>query len=319
MDLVGFPRLYRRFPVSSAFPPDSYVHRLKLIGEEGGEAEIESGIVVGSGGWGEARGGNGVVGSSGEDPDLEPTFMQPPADAKWNKACDPFNLYAPKFVKGLGDEKMGLCPICVEGVERGGEGGERWLKLKNSSYVYHLSYQHGLSNLTGLPFSPPTKLRTINLHPTSKDARDHMVEGLCHKCDKWIPMLSVKNVNAVVPELIWWKHAKPCHTSSTISGEGDYYLTDDVFLYLINRKPAPGSTTAPAALPAPPPPPAPVQQPIAGPSNGMGGYQNVYDLVDSHQQYQQHQFQLQQMLQAHHLQHQLQQGEGSGGSGQEQF
>lgn len=238
MDLVGFPRLYRRFPVSSAFPPDSYVHRLKLIGEEGGEAEIESGIVVGSGGWGEARGGNGVVGSSGEDPDLEPTFMQPPADAKWNKACDPFNLYAPKFVKGLGDEKMGLCPICVEGVERGGEGGERWLKvcfvsfwffswigwgevgfgvwvsvfflrkgggrggkrgrdsgrererqgerererykvkrdkadcfpfrfvkqqqLKNSSYVYHLSYQHGLSNLTGSSLFFLSRFRPLN-------------------------------------------------------------------------------------------------------------------------------------------------------------
>lgn len=32
-----------------------------------------------------------------------------------------------------------------------------------------------------------------------------MTEGLCHNCDKWIPMLSSKNVDAVVKELIWWK------------------------------------------------------------------------------------------------------------------
>ncbi|KAM0752465.1 hypothetical protein T439DRAFT_208878 [Meredithblackwellia eburnea MCA 4105] len=168
-----FSRFYRVFPVSSAFPPESYIHRLAVVDPSG----LATGV----------------------------TFMQPPAGSDWNKASDPLNLYSPRFVKGKGDEKSGLCPICVEPVSRGGEGVERWLKLKNSSYVYHMSYAHGLSNLTGLPFSPPIKTRTTQLTPATKDARDHMTDGLCHKCNGWIPLLSVKNVDAVVPELIWWK------------------------------------------------------------------------------------------------------------------
>jgi hypothetical protein len=25
------------------------------------------------------------------------------------------------------------------------------------------------------------------------------------QCDEWIPLLSVKNIDAIIPELIWWK------------------------------------------------------------------------------------------------------------------
>lgn len=33
-------------------------------------------------------------------------------------------------------------------------------QLKNSAYSYHMSYAHGISNVTGLPFSPPTSTRS---------------------------------------------------------------------------------------------------------------------------------------------------------------
>lgn len=100
--------------------------------------------------------------------------MLPPSEAKWNKGGEPLNLYWPRFVRGNADDKCGLCPICAESKERGGEGEQKWFKvrapslfsspcdhatdfapitrasqLKNSSYVYHMSYTHGLSNLTG--------------------------------------------------------------------------------------------------------------------------------------------------------------------------
>ncbi|KAL8286787.1 hypothetical protein RQP46_004315 [Phenoliferia psychrophenolica] len=221
---AAFPRLYRSFPVSSAFGPESYVNRLRSVSHDLNHASFP--------------------GNAGEVklPEIRETgavtFMQPPEGAKWNKACDPFNLYAPRFTRGTADEKAGMCPVCVEPVERGGEGTERWLKLKNSSYVYHMSYAHGLSNLTGLPFSPPLKTRTQHLKPLTKDARDHMTEGLCHRCNNWIPLLSVKNVEAVVPELIWWKHAKPCHGNSAIQGEGDYYVQDAVYDLVVSRKTA---------------------------------------------------------------------------------
>lgn len=96
-------------------------------------------------------------------------------------------------------------------------------------------------NATGLPFSPPKDLRAVKLNASSKDAREIMREGLCHKvrwltsplafglsraetdnwphtrappapvaaarsqCDKWIPLDSTKNLEALVPELFWFK------------------------------------------------------------------------------------------------------------------
>ncbi|GAA5870297.1 hypothetical protein JCM16303_001954 [Sporobolomyces ruberrimus] len=163
-------------------------------------------------------------------------LMNPPADSRWNKAGDPFNLYYPRFVKGSADDKCGLCPICAESPERGGEGEQKWLKLKNSSYVYHMSYAHGLSNVTGLPFSPPVELRNVDLPHHSKDTRAQMTEGRCHKCDDWIPLLSVKNIDAIVPELIWWKHAKKCHGDTTIPGERDPYVVDELYNFVLSRK-----------------------------------------------------------------------------------
>ncbi|GAA5923010.1 uncharacterized protein JCM15063_003498 [Sporobolomyces koalae] len=164
------------------------------------------------------------------------SLMAPPPDARWNKAGDPLNLYYPRFVRGTAEDKSGLCPICAEPPERGGEGDQKWLKLKNSSYVYHMSYSHGLSNVTGLPFSPPVEMRIVDLPHQSKDTRTQMTEGRCHKCDEWIPLLSVKNIDAIVPELIWWKHAKKCHSDSTIPGERDPYIADEFYNLIISRK-----------------------------------------------------------------------------------
>lgn len=157
-----------------------------------------------------------------------------------------------------------------------------------------------LSALAGLPFSPPAQMRSVKLNATSKDAREIMREGLCHKvsvdrpaeesnlgaglilsslslpllssasfisqCDKWIPLDSTKNLEALVPELFWWKvslslpsaprvadsspplhlpsplrtipslasstspqHAKKCHNDSRMEGDRDCYLDDSVF------------------------------------------------------------------------------------------
>ncbi|BGP12754.1 hypothetical protein JCM10213_008893 [Rhodosporidiobolus nylandii] len=174
------------------------------------------------------------------------SIMQVPADAKWNKPGDPLNLYWPRFVKGNADDKCGMCPVCAEPKERGGEGEVKWLKLKNSSYVYHMSYAHGISNLTGLPFSPPVAMRVVKTNNKTKDTRSEMTEGQCHKCNQWIALLSVKNVDAIVPELIWWKHAKKCHGETTIPGEGDAYVLDATYDLVVRRKAEHGAHAAAA-------------------------------------------------------------------------
>jgi hypothetical protein len=91
-----FPRFYRTFPISSAFPTDSPVHqhRHSLLTPQ-------------------------------------PALMSLPEGSKWNKHGNPFNLYNPKIVRGNADDKAGMCPICCEDVERGGEGEEKWLKVSH--------------------------------------------------------------------------------------------------------------------------------------------------------------------------------------------
>ncbi|GAA6001887.1 hypothetical protein JCM10207_002365 [Rhodosporidiobolus poonsookiae] len=177
-------------------------------------------------------------------------LLQPPPETKWNKPSDPLNLYWPRFVKGNADDKCGMCPICAEPPERGGKGVIEWLKLKNSSYVYHLSYAHGISNTTGKPFSPPVQTRVVKIDNKSKDNRSEMTEGLCHKCNGWIALLSVKNVDANVPELIWWKHAKKCHGETTIAGEGDCLAHDAVYDLVVQRKAEHGGDGVPTATAA---------------------------------------------------------------------
>ena len=60
--------------------------------------------------------------------------MDVPSGAKWNAATsEPTNLYHPRFVVGIGDDKAGVCPVCIEPEERGGEGVQKWLKVSDIS------------------------------------------------------------------------------------------------------------------------------------------------------------------------------------------
>lgn len=44
------------------------------------------------------------------------------------------DLYTPRFVRGIGRDKAGLCPICYESRERGGAGRADWLSMKFSAF-----------------------------------------------------------------------------------------------------------------------------------------------------------------------------------------
>jgi hypothetical protein len=104
--IPSLPRLYRRFPVSSAFSPASFV----LKGFEN-DTPATSSLIMAL-----------PTGGAGD-----------PATV-WNKGLDvePFDLYKPRFVRGTGSaNKEGMCPICIESVERGGEGVEKWMKVKS--------------------------------------------------------------------------------------------------------------------------------------------------------------------------------------------
>lgn len=57
----------------------------------------------------------------------------------YNPPRDPRDLYTPRFVKGKGRTKVGLCPICIESPSRGGRGQKLWLSMKFSAFKWSVS------------------------------------------------------------------------------------------------------------------------------------------------------------------------------------
>ncbi|KAG8706990.1 hypothetical protein FRC09_002084 [Ceratobasidium sp. 395] len=164
-----------------------------------------------------------------------------------NKALH-FNLYTPRFVRGVSAEKVGLCAICIEPVWRGGEGKAVLLRTKASRITetrlantnatffdqtsvlnYHMQYYHGISSQTGLPFSPPVAFRTSSRKTAHAREKSKIEEGKCHSCERWIQIESTKHGDVLIPELHWWKHAASCHGTSRLKGDQDPYIEDSVY------------------------------------------------------------------------------------------
>lgn len=61
----------------------------------------------------------------------EPREGEERNEVEWNGTPHPWDLYKPRMVRGTKLDKEGLCPICVESVERGGEGEVKWLKVRS--------------------------------------------------------------------------------------------------------------------------------------------------------------------------------------------
>ncbi|KDQ52554.1 hypothetical protein JAAARDRAFT_61861 [Jaapia argillacea MUCL 33604] len=106
--------------------------------------------------------------------------------------------------------------------------------MKTSAFNYHLQYSHGISSVSALPFSPPLVVRVSERLNSGKHERDKIAEGKCHKCKKWIPIEGVKDVDVKTKEIYWWKHAAGCHQGSSLVGERDFYLENDVYKRIKN-------------------------------------------------------------------------------------
>lgn len=147
-----------------------------------------------------------------------------PRSAVINDEVEPLNLYQPRFTRGVGPKKEGLCPICFE------DGGvQSWHKMKVSAYNYHLQIQHGISTETGLPMAPPVQFRETQRRSHGPHERSTMLQGLCHACNKWIDLQSVKQVAVKVPELYFRKHAIHCHKKRPMAGIGNPFVQDDFY------------------------------------------------------------------------------------------
>ncbi|KAG6851978.1 hypothetical protein C0991_004437 [Blastosporella zonata] len=164
-------------------------------------------------------------------PDSDPTTLFNPSlpGGTYNPPRSPLDLYTPRFTRGKGISKQGLCPICTESRARGGASKRLWLSMKFSAFNYHLQYYHGISASTGRPFSPPLAFRTTLRPNAAKHERAAIQEAHCHKCKRWIPVEGVKDVEAKVKELYWWKHAAICHGASSLDELNDVFEQDAVY------------------------------------------------------------------------------------------
>ncbi|KIJ19474.1 hypothetical protein PAXINDRAFT_7961 [Paxillus involutus ATCC 200175] len=86
-----------------------------------------------------------------------------------------------------------------------------------------------ISSTSARPFSPPVAFRSTERQNPAKNERTKTIEGKCHKCKKWIPLESIKNIEVKVEELYWWKHAAACHQCTHIPGDDDFFRDDDIY------------------------------------------------------------------------------------------
>ncbi|KAJ3100442.1 hypothetical protein HDU97_002229 [Phlyctochytrium planicorne] len=105
------------------------------------------------------------------------------------------DLYTPAWVRLAGQMKEGLCELCPK--------PGRWLQLKNSAFWYHKQFLHGISSVSGVAFTKPLETRVVFVYvPLAAPTGDVtnpatpvitvMVEGLCHECQKWHPLMNSK-------------------------------------------------------------------------------------------------------------------------------
>ncbi|PWN50572.1 hypothetical protein IE53DRAFT_88621 [Violaceomyces palustris] len=143
----------------------------------------------------------------------------------FNEPRSPLDLYTPRYIKGQGMTKEGLCPICYE------SGQIRFYKTKISAFNYHLQNLHGVSASTGEPFFPPVGFRLSHRPQASLKEKTEVLQGKCHVCRKFVDIEGPKLGYVKIPEIYWWKHAQACHKySSPPKGTGVVFVEDALYL-----------------------------------------------------------------------------------------
>ncbi|KAJ3135775.1 hypothetical protein HK101_004084 [Irineochytrium annulatum] len=112
------------------------------------------------------------------------------------------DLYTPTWVRYDGQRKEGFCDLCP--------APGKWLQLKNSAFWYHKQFIHGISSVSGTPFTKPLALRVAYLAkpvtpvlPASADKQPDpymitvLVEAHCHHCTLWVPIMNAKRRTSI--------------------------------------------------------------------------------------------------------------------------
>ncbi|KAH9411823.1 hypothetical protein HK407_03g05740 [Ordospora pajunii] len=115
-------------------------------------------------------------------------YHDPPihSDLMVDDLPDSTDIYKPVRIRGIGMLREGYCEIC-----------KTWLRLKTSSYWYHMNYKHGI-NSRGVKYPEP-QIRSVGCR----------TESFCTVCDKWIALGSSKHGKSA--KFGWFKHCQKVH------------------------------------------------------------------------------------------------------------
>lgn len=130
------------------------------------------------------------------------------------------DLYTPQLQRGKGDWKEGYCSLCKPGI---------WLRIKQSSYWYHMNYHHGINAATGKSYDPPSDYRLERIACSENGGNGSVllrVNGVCGVCGTEVAISSkyleeeenTEEFEDIVDMqtlslMAWYKHAQRCHKS----------------------------------------------------------------------------------------------------------
>ena len=125
---AGFPLLYRKFPMIGYTDP-SFTETMRFgpgVGLRESASVMSSPL--------SSLTSSPAPANTSESTESTEQLPPPPSTGHFNQPRNAEDLYTPRFVRGVGRDKMGLCPICYESPERGGVGKAEWLSMKFSAF-----------------------------------------------------------------------------------------------------------------------------------------------------------------------------------------
>lgn len=127
----AFPLLYRQFPACSFVGGISVASNGPIVRATGESSPLTPAPAT-------TQSSPAVASSSGASNGNALALIEPPSSGNFNShaALGVNDLYTPRFVRGVGREKTGLCPICYEDESRGGNGKQEWLSMKFSAFKW---------------------------------------------------------------------------------------------------------------------------------------------------------------------------------------
>ncbi|GAA6006837.1 hypothetical protein JCM11491_003200 [Sporobolomyces phaffii] len=99
--------------------------------------------------------------------------------------------FTPAWVRGQGLEKEGYCSMCAAD-----SGDGKWFKLKDGSYWYHRQFVHGVSSVSGAPWTDGT--RTLDDQWNTFETYRATAASTASQ-----PLTASRNQ--------WYRHAHACH------------------------------------------------------------------------------------------------------------